>query len=98
MNRYRKLMTKTATKLLLWIDKLLGGDLAEKEKERKEKENRFSRIYRISHKEDLGPMWMNKDNLSMCLHTKEHCFEGACQVEDITEEIIPKPDDPGEPI
>lgn len=84
MKRYRKLTTKTATKVLLWIDTLLGGDLAEKEKERKE--NRFSRIYRISHKRDLGPMWMNKDNLSMCLHTQEHCFKGACQVEDITEE------------
>ena len=66
----------------------------------------FSRIYKISHKADLGPMWMNKDNLSMCLHTKAHCFEGACQVEDVTEEMelnilfnlkeqaIPKPDGP----
>lgn len=101
MEKYRKLTQKAAMKVLLWVDKLLGGNLAEKEKELREKENVYTRIYKISHKEDLGPMWMNKDNLSMCLHTKEHCFGGACQVEDITEElerILIMISKPGEPI
>lgn len=46
----------------------------------------MKRIFSIEYKNDLGPMWMNKDNLLICLNTKEHCGEGAIlKVEDLTD-------------
>ena len=45
----------------------------------------MKRIYEIEHNNDLGEGWMNVWNLDSVVHTKEHCFEGACKIIDITD-------------
>ena len=48
----------------------------------------MERTFSIAFEDDLGPMWMNKDNLLICLNTKEHCGEGTIlEVEDVTDRL-----------
>lgn len=47
----------------------------------------MKRTFEVEWKDDLGPMWMNQDNLLRCLTTTEHCGEGTIvDVLDVTEE------------
>jgi len=45
------------------------------------------RFYTISHPEDLGPLWMNKDNLALCLFSDMHIEADGIEVEDVSEEV-----------
>ena len=46
------------------------------------------RAFKIQWREDLGPMWMNRDNLLQCLRTSTHTGDGTVlEVYDITEEL-----------
>jgi len=50
-------------------------------------EKSMKRVFEIEFKDDLGPMWMNQDNLLTCLLTKTNCAVGTIlNVRDITEE------------
>ena len=47
----------------------------------------MQRTFEIQFEDDLGPMWMNVDNLLICLNTTTHCGEDAIiRVRDVTEE------------
>ncbi len=46
------------------------------------------RAFKIQWKDDLGPMWMNRDNLLQCLGTTTHTGKGlVLEVYDITDEL-----------
>ncbi len=46
------------------------------------------RAFKIQWKDDLGPMWMNRDNLLQCLRTTTHTGKGTVlEVYDITKEL-----------
>jgi cell division protein FtsB len=49
---------------------------------------RIERTFSIEYDDELGPLWMNKDNLLMCLNTNAFCAEGLIvAVEDDTEYV-----------
>jgi len=51
------------------------------------KEKVVKRVFEIEWKDELGPMWMNKDNLLSCLRSVDHCGIGTVlEVKDVTEE------------
>lgn len=37
----------------------------------------MKRTFEIEFRDDLGPMWMNEDNLAICLKTQECCGDGT---------------------
>ena len=48
----------------------------------------MKRMFEIEYPDDCGPMWMNVDNLAICLRTKE--FIGPkvkISVRDVTDEV-----------
>lgn len=46
----------------------------------------MKRLFVIEWPDDCGPMWMNVDNLILCLKSKEHIGESVeISVRDITE-------------
>lgn len=46
------------------------------------------RAFKIKWQEDLGPMWMNVDNLAQCLTTKTYTGEGLVEkIEDVTDQL-----------
>jgi hypothetical protein len=48
---------------------------------------RHKRVFLVEWNEDLGPEWMNKDNLEICLFTAESTRRQLLGVTEITEEI-----------
>ena len=46
----------------------------------------MKRTFEIEFPDDLGPMWMNRDNLMMCL--SEKCPNTHFTVTDLTQEIV----------
>jgi len=42
------------------------------------------RVFQIEYPDDCGPLWMNKDNLLMCLTTETHTSNVRLKVTDIT--------------
>ncbi len=47
----------------------------------------MKRTFEIEWEDDLGPMWMNVDNLMSCLNTETHCGEAAIlSVTDLTKQ------------
>lgn len=45
------------------------------------------KVFVIEYDDELGPMWMNKDNLKTCLDTDAYCGRGLItHVDDITEQ------------
>jgi hypothetical protein len=48
----------------------------------------IKRAFSIGYDDELGPLWMNEDNLLMCLNGVQHCAEELIvSVEDITEHV-----------
>ena len=48
----------------------------------------IKRAFSIEYGGELGPLWMNKDNLLRCLNSDTHCAEGLIlAVEDDTEHV-----------
>jgi hypothetical protein len=48
----------------------------------------IKRAFSIEYGGELGPLWMNKDNLLRCLNSDTHCAEGLIlAVEDVTEHL-----------
>lgn len=45
----------------------------------------FKRIFEIEFDEDLGLLWMNEDNLLLCIDS--YCKPGLCKVKDITDKL-----------
>jgi hypothetical protein len=46
----------------------------------------MKRVFEVEWDDELGPFWMNKDSLLVCLNTKLYCGEGLIQnIEDVTE-------------
>ena len=49
---------------------------------------KIERTFSIAFGGELGPLWMNKDNLLMCLNSDTHCGEGLIlEVGDVTEHV-----------
>ena len=46
-----------------------------------------NRMFEIEWKDELGPMWMNEDNLGSCLFTDTYCTDDLCAIEDVTDEL-----------
>lgn len=44
----------------------------------------MKRVFEIEYDDGNGEFWMNKDNLDIVIHTKQHCYTGACKIKDIT--------------
>ena len=52
----------------------------------------MKRVFEIEWQGDTGPLWMNEDNLLMCLTTKEFCGpKMQISVRDITGDKYGKP-------
>jgi len=47
----------------------------------------MKRIFEIEFPDDLGPMWMNKDNLLLTINAYCDNTDGKIKVKDITEEV-----------
>lgn len=44
------------------------------------------RIFELEWDEELGEMWMNEDNLAICLYTDTHTSANLVAIKDVTEE------------
>lgn len=46
------------------------------------------RVFTIQWSDHLGPLWMNKDNLRLCLESKEHVGPRVkLEISDITDHV-----------
>lgn len=44
-----------------------------------------TRLFALTWDGELGPFWMNEDNLRSCLFTETKCFEDSIKVADVTD-------------
>lgn len=48
----------------------------------------MKRVFELEFDDDLGPMWMNEDNLASCLFSETHISNVKVGIKDITDDEL----------